>query len=124
MRLVTGNISVPTSASFSGTEGNISVTGTPVGTVSQPTFSGIGKRLVLQDYTPAGSVSQPTFSNGAVTASGSYTPAGSVATSTATTSNKTTTVSKASSGDITFTPEGSINVTLTQTNTNATVTYA
>lgn len=40
VRLVTGNISVPSSASFSGTEGNVSVTGTPSGTVSQPTFSG------------------------------------------------------------------------------------
>lgn len=40
VRLVTGNISVPSSASFSGTEGSVSVTGTPSGTVSQPTFSG------------------------------------------------------------------------------------
>lgn len=40
VRLVTGNISVPTSASFSGTAGAISVSGTPSGTVSQPTFTG------------------------------------------------------------------------------------
>ena len=33
-RLVTGNISVPSSASFSGTAGSVSVTGTPAGTVS------------------------------------------------------------------------------------------
>lgn len=41
-RLVTGNISVPSSysASFSGTQDDISVSGTPSGTVSQPTFSG------------------------------------------------------------------------------------
>lgn len=39
-RLVTGNIAVPTSASFTGTEGNVSVSGTPAGTVSQPTFTG------------------------------------------------------------------------------------
>ena len=40
VRLVTGNISVPTSASFSGTAGAVSVSGTPSGTVSQPTFTG------------------------------------------------------------------------------------
>lgn len=40
VRLVTGNIAVPTSASFSGNEGNISVSGTPTGTNSQPTFTG------------------------------------------------------------------------------------
>lgn len=40
VRLVTDNISVPSSASFSGTQGNISVSGTPSGTVSQPTFTG------------------------------------------------------------------------------------
>lgn len=40
VRLVTGNISVPTSASFSGTSGTVSVSGTPSGTVSQPTFTG------------------------------------------------------------------------------------
>ena len=40
VRLVTGNISVPTSASFTGTAGSVSVSGTPSGTVSQPTFTG------------------------------------------------------------------------------------
>ena len=40
VRLVTGNISVPNSASFSGTAGSVSVSGTPSGTVSQPTFTG------------------------------------------------------------------------------------
>lgn len=40
VRLVTGNISVPTSASFSGTAGAVSVSGTPSGTVSQPKFTG------------------------------------------------------------------------------------
>ena len=39
-RLVTGNIAVPTSASFTGTEGNVSVSGTPSGTVTKPTFTG------------------------------------------------------------------------------------
>lgn len=40
VRLVTGNISVPSSASFTGTAGSVSVSGTPSGTVSQPTFTG------------------------------------------------------------------------------------
>lgn len=40
VRLVTYNISVPSSASFSGTAGAVSVSGTPSGTVSQPTFTG------------------------------------------------------------------------------------
>lgn len=39
-RLVTGNIAVPTNASFTGTEENISISGTPSGTVSRPTFTG------------------------------------------------------------------------------------
>lgn len=40
VRLVTGNISVPKTATFSGTAGSVSVSGTPSGTVSQPTFAG------------------------------------------------------------------------------------
>lgn len=59
-RLVTGNISVPSSATFTGTEGDVSVTGTPSGTVSQPTFSGTKVQLA-GTTTAAGSVSQPTF---------------------------------------------------------------
>lgn len=35
-----GSVTVPTTATFSGTEGSISATGTPSGTVSQPTFTG------------------------------------------------------------------------------------
>ena len=59
-RLVTGNIAVPTSASFSGTEGNVSVSGTPSGTVSQPTFTGT-KAQLSGSTTASGTVSQPTF---------------------------------------------------------------
>lgn len=40
VRLVTGNIAVPTSASFTGTEGAVSVSGTTTGDVSKPTFTG------------------------------------------------------------------------------------
>ena len=61
VRLVTGNIAVPTSASFSGTEGSVSVSGSPSGTVSQPTFTGT-KTQLSGTTTAAGSVSQPTFS--------------------------------------------------------------
>ena len=53
-----GTVSQPT---FSGTEGNLSVSGTPSGTVSQPTFSGTEGNLSVTG-TPAGTVSQPTFS--------------------------------------------------------------
>lgn len=62
-RLVTGNISVPTSASFTGTKANINASGTftPSGTVSQPTFTGT-KAKIDGTTTPSGTVSQPTFS--------------------------------------------------------------
>ena len=59
-------------ASFSGTQGSVSVTGTTTGSVSKPTFSGTGVELKATftgtevegsaSYTPAGTVSQPTFS--------------------------------------------------------------
>ena len=48
VRLVTGNITVPKTFTFSGNEGSISVTGTPSGTVSQPTFSGNSSTLTHQ----------------------------------------------------------------------------
>lgn len=35
-----GSVTVPTTATFAGDEGNVSVAGTPAGTVSQPTFAG------------------------------------------------------------------------------------
>ena len=47
VRLVTDDISVPSSASFSGTEGNVSVTGTPSGTVSQPSFTGTADTVTV-----------------------------------------------------------------------------
>jgi hypothetical protein len=42
-----GSIDIPTSASFSGTQGNISVSGTPAGTVSQPTFEGSAATITV-----------------------------------------------------------------------------
>lgn len=72
---------------FTGTEGNISVSGTPSGTVSQPTFSGTGARLVT------GNIAVPTSASFSGTeGSISYTPAGNVSTSLSDT-NKTVTVS-------------------------------
>ena len=63
VRLVTGNIEVPSTfdASFSGTAGAVSVTGTPSGTVSQPSFTGT-KTQLSGTTTASGTVSQPTFS--------------------------------------------------------------
>ena len=46
-RLVTSNISVPSSASFSGTKVQLSGTTTAAGTVSQPTFSGDEKTVTV-----------------------------------------------------------------------------
>lgn len=113
-RLVTGNISVPSSASFTGTEGNISVSGTPGGTVSQPTFSGTGVRLVTGniavpstytatftgtegvvsvDGTTTGSVSQPTFTGTKVQIAGTTTAAGTISQPTFTGTSKNVTVS-------------------------------
>ena len=59
-RLVTENIAVTTAASFSGTSGTLTVSGTPTGSVSQPTFEGTSATLTVSG-TPTGSVSQPTF---------------------------------------------------------------
>lgn len=100
-RLVTGNIAVPKTytASFTGTQGGVSVTGTPSGTVSKPSFTGTGARLVTGNIpvpnafsgtftgtegdvsvtgTPAGDVSQPTFTGTKAQLSGTTTAAGSV----------------------------------------------
>lgn len=68
VRLITGNIAVPSSytASFIGTAGSVSVSGTPSGTVSQPTFTGT-KTQLSGSTTAAGTVSKPTFSGTAAT---------------------------------------------------------
>lgn len=56
VRLVTGNISVPSSASFSGTEGSVSVSGTTTGSVSDGTFAGTKVQL-SGTTTASGSIS-------------------------------------------------------------------
>lgn len=71
-----------TQPTFTGTAATITSTGsyTPAGTVSTPTFTGTGKRLVLQDYTPAGTNSAPAFTGTAatITSTGNFTPSGTV----------------------------------------------
>lgn len=63
VRLVTGNIAVPTSAALANTAITASGTFTPEGTVSQPTFT--GKKVQLAGTTTAsGSVTLPTISLG------------------------------------------------------------
>ena len=113
-RLVTGNISVPSSASFSGTEGQVSVTGTTTGSVGSMTFTGTGVRLVTGNIpvpetyegsfsgtqgsvsvtgTTTGSVGSMTFTGTKVQLSGTTTAAGSVSQPTFTGTQGTVTVS-------------------------------
>jgi hypothetical protein len=47
VRLVTGNISVPTSATFTGTKAQLSGTTTANGDVSQPTFDGTNATITV-----------------------------------------------------------------------------
>lgn len=111
VRLVTGNISVPTSASFSGTEDDVSVSGTTTGSVSDGTFSGTAVRLVTGNISVPSSAS---FSGteGSVSVSGTTT--GSV-------SNGTFTGNKVQLAGTT-TPNGSISATFSGTEATITVT--
>jgi len=69
------------SAAFTGTQGSVSVSGTPAGTVSKPTFTGTGAVLSgsftgsaltsTGDFTPSGTVSKPTFTGTQATITGS-----------------------------------------------------
>lgn len=59
-RLVTGNISTVDSATFSGTEDDVSTSGTPNGSNSTITFTGT-KTQISGTTTANGTVSQPTF---------------------------------------------------------------
>lgn len=79
-----GSVSQPT---FTGTQGSVSVSGTPSGSVTISTAAS-----GTANYTPAGSVSQPTFSGTAFTSTGNFTPEGSVSTPTITVTPNTTTV--------------------------------
>lgn len=111
VRLVTGNISVPTSASFSGTEDDVSVSGTTTGSVSNGTFSGTGVRLVTGNISVPSSAS---FSGTEGNVSVSGTTTGSV-------SNGTFTGNKVQLAGKT-TANGSISATFTGTEATITVT--
>lgn len=77
---------------FAGTQGSVSVSGTPEGTISTPTFSG-SEMTATGKFTPAGSVSQPTFTGTEVDVSVKGTPAGSVSQPTFSGTEATITVS-------------------------------
>lgn len=64
-RLVTGNISVPSSASFAGTEGDLSVSGTTTGSVIDGTFT--GTKVQLAGTTTANGSVSSTFTGTAGT---------------------------------------------------------
>lgn len=72
VRLVTGNIAVPSSytATFSGSSGSVSVSGTPSGTIGAITFTGTTAQI-NGVTTASGTISTPTFtgSSGTITVS-------------------------------------------------------
>ena len=113
-RLVTGNISTVDSATFSGTEDDVQVSGTATGTVSQPTFTGTGVRLVTGNIavpktytstftgteddvntsgTPKGNIGTLTFTGTKTQISGTTTAAGTVSKPTFTGTQDSVTVS-------------------------------
>ena len=94
---------------------------TPAGSVSTPTFTGTGVRLVTGNITVPKTYTS-TFTGTAATITVSGTATGSVSTTTATTENKTTTVTTAS-GTATYTPGGSVSQP-TFSGTAATITVS
>lgn len=94
-----------TGATFTGTAKNVSVSGTPAGSVTITTADNTSG-----NYQPKGTVSTPTFTGTSFNSTGTFTPSGSVAVGTTT---STYTVSKASSGTATYTPAGTVNLTTT-----------
>ena len=93
VRLVTGNIPVPSTYTVTPTSADktVTVTGTATGTVSKPTFTG-DKFKFTGTTTAAGSVSQPTFTGTKVKIAGSTTASGSVSQPTFTGTAETWTV--------------------------------
>ena len=92
-----GSVSQPT---FTGTEATISVSGTPSGTVSQPTFTGTQGNVSVSG-TPSGTVSQPSFTGTQGNVSVSGTPSGTVSQPTFTGTEGSLSVSGTPSGDVT-----------------------
>lgn len=138
--IATGAVSQPT---FTGTQKQVSVSGTPNGSVA------ISKGTGTANYTPEGTISQPTFTGsqkqvsvsgtpkgsvtiGTGTGTANYTPAGSVSqpsftgtSGSVSVSGKPTgsvTISKASSGTANYTPAGTVSTpTITVTPNTTTV---
>lgn len=82
------------SASFTGTAGDVSVSGTPKGSVKVAYVVGDQDAVAGDDYfTCAGTVSKPTFTGSSTTSTGSFTPSGSVSQPTFTGTSDTITVS-------------------------------
>ena len=122
-----GTVSTP---SFTGTEGNLSVTGTSAGTIAITT--GVG----AANYTPAGTISQPTFSGSELTSTGKFTPSGNVSATADANGNyqpsgsvSTPTISVSSAGSTTtvnsITDVGTLPaLTTTVANENLTITFS
>ena len=83
-----------------------SVSYTPAGTVSIPSFTGTAGKATTT-YTPRGSVSTPSFTGTASTATASYKPEGTVSTPNFSGTTATLVV-KSATGDSTYTPAGSV----------------
>ena len=105
----TGSSSTVTITTADNTSGNYQ----PKGTVTVSTNATTNKTATVSPvsgtvtYTPAGTINTPVFTGTAATinSTGKFTPAGSVA---LTNTNKTATVSADTSGDVTYTPEGTV----------------
>lgn len=92
VHLVTDSITVPSSASFTGTTATISASGTPEGSISTPVFTGTTATISVSG-TPEGTVSTPTFTGTTATIAVEGTPEGSISTPTFTGTTATITVS-------------------------------
>lgn len=73
-------------------------------------------------YLPEGTISEPSFTGSNSTFSGTFKPKGSVSVSTKSTTNQSTDVSVALSGDVTYTPAGSIGAPTISVKTPGTTT--
>lgn len=74
-------------------------------------------------YTPVGTISQPTFTGSTFTSTGNYTPTGAVTVGITGSSNATAAVSAATSGTPTYTPAGTVHSTFSGATLSATVNY-
>lgn len=122
-----GTVSKPTftgsssSVTFTITKPSSGTNYTPEGTISTPTFTGSSSSVSISaskvtsgdDYTLqlTGSVSAPTFTGTSFTSTGTINVLKSVAVTTNTTTDKTAAVSPAGSGEVTYTPAGTISGT-------------